>query len=349
MTRALATLAIGAIGALLAGALCLPMPYLLGGFVAVGLAVTLLRLPLKMPPAWRNPCLVVIGLQLGGSFDGRALAQLAGSAGLIAIMFTVSLVVLIGSQMVLARFGGMRPMTAFLASVPGGVSVVTGLADGVGDDMRRVALVHSMRLIAMLLLTPVFVLLVMPGQSYTNGSRIGALLDGGPLAGFAILCAAGIASWWLARRLPIPAGALVIPMVVAALLHATGLLQTGVPPLASFLAQTGIGCAVGARFVGYRLREILRDGWLALTIGAITSGLCMALAVPIAALSGHAPLVVFLCLLPGGAPELGSVALAMDADPALVAAIHFLRLVAVILFVPAVMTRWSRRTPQTHS
>ena len=54
---------------------------------------------------------------------------------------------------------------------------------------------------------------------------------------------------------------------------------------------------------------------------------------------------LFLAYLPGGAPELGVVALALAIDPALVAAHHVLRVFLIVAVLPYAAAR-SRKRPR---
>ncbi|MEQ9244612.1 MAG: AbrB family transcriptional regulator, partial [Nitratireductor sp.] len=136
-------------------------------------------------------------------------------------------------------------------------------------------------------------------------------------------------------------------LLSSAVLHATGLVTVHVPAPLSILAQIVIGSGVGARFASYTLRQIVRDGWLAALVGVVLAAGSLVAAFLVAPFAGGDVAPLFLAYLPGGAPELGVVALALMIDPAMVAAHHVLRVCLIVAILPYAAHRVG--TPRTGS
>lgn len=147
----------------------------------------------------------------------------------------------------------------------------------------------------------------------------------------------GVAGFVLARRLPVPSGLLLFPMIILAVLHGAGLVTVHVPGPVATLAQIVIGSGIGLRFEGYRLRDLLHDGWLSALVAVLMALGAFAGAYVYARLADEAVPPLLLSFLPGGAPELGVVALALHMDPAMVAAHHLIRVMVIAAMVPLAM------------
>ena len=105
---------------------------------------------------------------------------------------------------------GHGPVTAYCASTPGGLNEMVLVAQEMRGDYLSVALVHATRVLVTVLIVPFgFVALGL----YDQGSRapLGAAFGDIPLDEAAILTAGGIAGYFGAKALNIPAAALTGP------------------------------------------------------------------------------------------------------------------------------------------
>lgn len=334
--RVLSTMAIGLIGGGLFLVASIPLPWLLGSMTLVALISIFQLTPLKMPGRWREIAMAGIGTALGAGFSTETLSHIAEWRWSLSAMLALSVLFCVAAVAILRKWSDMSRMTSFLSGVPGSISLVSALSEDYGADTRRVALSHSARLIALLTMTPILLHLTTDAD-LVSASRNALLtvpvLDpiGTPLA-----FAAGLLGLYLGKRSGIPAGTLMVPLMISASLHLSGIIKTPLPGLVAVLSQVVIGIGIGLRFNGYRIGDILRDGWLSILIGIALSILAFVGAHATAELTGLAILPLLLSFLPGGAPELGAVAIALHADPAMVAGHHFARLVVILVIVPIV-------------
>lgn len=337
--RGLVTIAAGAAGGLLFFALNLPLPWVLGSLAASALVARLSVFRPELPPNWRSLAMVAIGTMLGTGFTQDVVARSGSWAVSLVAMSLLSLGFCLMAYTTFRRWSDMSPQTALFAAMPGGLSVVSMLAEEYRAETNRVILCHTARLIVLLVTAPV-VIQAFSGIDLAdaNGAVLHAVEPLDPFRhGLLFLVAA--ASGLVARRLRLPSGMLLVPLLSSALLHATGMLTVHVPPLLSVLAQVAIGSGVGARFAQYSGGQVVRDGWLAALVGVGLAAGSLAAAFLVAPIAGEEVAPLFLAYLPGGAPELGVVALALMIDPAMVAAHHVLRVFLIIAVLPSAARR----------
>lgn len=306
-------------------ALNIPLPFILGGMIFC-LAATMLRLPVSTPAAARPPMSATIGVMLGSGFTpeiisllGNWLVPLAGlalflvAAGLACVTFY-------------RKVAKYDPATAYLAGMPGGLTEMTLLADAYGADSRRVALAHSARILIVVLTLP-FVVEALSGQTIGRGLASSAA----PLTLESILWLAGTAAAGalLGHWLKLPARALLGPMAVSAVIHATGISNFKPPAEIVMVAQVVLGASIGCRFAGITVREL--GGVMVLAIGstAVLLLLTLGFAFGTSAFTTFTPFELMLAYSPGGLTEMGLIALALNTDVAFVAGHHIIRVVLV--------------------
>lgn len=340
------TFVIGALGGLAFFALSLPLPWVLGSLTASLICTQTISFQPSFPSAWRRYAMVAIGTMLGTSFTQEVISRSEAWIASLIVMSLLSLVFCLLAYQVFFRFGRMDRVTALFAAIPGGLSVVSVLAEDYRAEVDRVVLCHTARLVVLLIAAPIIIQAIsgidLADASLTSFTHAEAIdpVNHGMLALVAII------SGWVAWRLNFPSAMLMIPLFSSGLLHATDLLTVHVPPIFSSAAQIVIGAGVGARFANYSFSQVLKDGWLAAVIGillALSSLIAALLFAPVAGLD-NTPL--FLSYLPGGAPELGVVALALNIDPAMVAAHHVLRVFLIVAILPLAANRLRNPLPQ---
>lgn len=346
LARGLSTLLLGFLGGFGFFLLNLPLPWVLGSLAASALAAQATGFRPALPPQWRSFAMVAVGTMLGTGFTPDVVARSASWAPSLLIMLVLSLVCGAFAYAVFRRWARMDPLTALFAAMPGGLSVVIMLADEYRTESNRVVLCHTARLVVLLVSAPILIQWI-SGIDLAQANRA-ALEDGEAIDPLhhGLLLLVAVASWVAATRIRFPSGTLLLPLISSAFLHATGLLTVHVPLLFSILAQLIIGAGVGARFADYRFRRIIRDGGLAALVGCVLAAGSLLVAEMVGRVSGVAVAPLFLAYLPGGAPELGVVALALMIDPAMVAAHHVLRVVVIVAALPWMAARLAGKARQ---
>lgn len=328
------SLLIGAIGAGLAYLIGLPAPQLIGPALAVSLAgLAGVRAGLANP--LREAGFIVLGIGIGAGFDPEAFDAilrwpLAFVALGVALWFS-----LVTCRIVLARFFGFDRRSAVLAAAPGHLSFVLSLGAEIGGDIPRIAMVQSIRLLALTLLVPLVAVAMGFEISMTE------IVAGPPMANshLAGLFLAALLVGFGFRRLRMPAPMLLGGMAVSALGHVTDTLHGGVPPWLLTPAFVLLGTLIGARFSGISLAQLRASALAGIAVTVIAGTMCALAALPIAATLGVPLPQVLAAFAPGGLETMVALGAALGADPSFTAASHIMRLVILTVLIPLAVPR----------
>lgn len=347
VTRGAVTIGVGAAGGLTFFLLNLPLPWVLGSVAASALITQLSPFRPELPATWRSYAMVAIGTMLGTGFTPDVIARAGTWAVSLLAMALLSLCFGLFAYMVFRRWGDMNRETALFAAMPGGLSVVTMLAEQYETETNRVVLCHTARLVVLLISAPLLIQWI-AGIDLSAANRTAfSTPEAFDLTEHGKLALIAIASWYAATRIRFPSVMLLLPLLSSAVLHATGLV-TG-PRARASLHSCADRHRVRCRRAICQLHPAPdRPRWLAGGTGGSGSGRRLSRGG-----FSRRPLrrwrcaPLFLAYLPGGAPELGVVALALMIDPAMVAAHHVLRVCLIVAILPYAAHRVG--TPRTGS
>ncbi|MFT0518628.1 AbrB family transcriptional regulator [Pseudomonas faucium] len=270
-----------------------------------------------------------VGLLVAHSVSWAVLVSMAQSwhLMLLATLITVLLSALVGLGTV--RLGGIPGSTAAWGTAPGAASAMVSMAEENGADGRVVATMQYVRVVCV----------VMVGSLVSH--LLGATPGAAPAASAALV---PVATPWLDTLLSLavvlvglvvgkrmPAGALLMPLLLGAALQLSGLLTIHLPEPLLALAYAAIGCYIGLRFDRQTVRYVWKRlptmiaGALALIV------LCAVCAWGLAWAMGVDFLSMYLATSPGGLDAMAIIAVETHADVGLVLAMQTLRLFGVIL------------------
>jgi membrane AbrB-like protein len=235
--------------------------------------------------------------------------------------------------------------------IAGGSAGVVASSDDLGADARQVAFIQYLRLALVVLSAPLLVRYVVHPITTGEYGAVGPKeIEVEANLGAYIFCFAVASIGALAAlRLRLPAGALIGPLILAAVLTGTGAVHRVTPPeFPREAAFTLIGLAVGLRFT----REaIVRMGRLLPTVLAYVVVLIVTtalLAWGLSAVTSINLLDAYLATTPGGINAVLVVAFASGAHTGFVFAVQTLRLFVMVLAAPA-LVRWVIRRVSTPS
>ena len=340
-----ATLAFGAVG--------LPSAAMFGAML-VGLAAAL-RLPgrFALPGRAVVAAQAATGVALGGNLQSSSLAALADAWLPVALISAATLALSIAAGWWMARATDLDGPTAALGMVAGGASGIIAMADELGADDRAVAFMQYVRVLLIVLATPLLVALLWGDQP-----RVALVADEGPLLGapldWAATAAIAVAGAVAGRAVRLPAPSLMGPLLLAAGL--TVALPEGavaVPPLVREASFALIGLQVGLRFTVALFRLLARLlAPVVLSVVALSLA-CFGFAAVLAATTDATLLDAYLATTPGGLYVVLATAVSSGADVTFVVGMQSLRLVMMVLLAPvavralvAQLARTRRRTPR---
>jgi len=336
-------LAAGAVGALAAQAISLPLPWMLGSMCACTL-LAILKAPIKGPLPLRPVMIMVLGVMLGSGFTPSMMERAGEWAASLAMLGAYIIVVGALAYPYFRKVGGYDRVTAYFSAMPGGLTEMMLVGASLGGDDRRIVLTHASRILLAVLAIPIFFRLT-TDIDMTDRSRFGVSITEVPLPDYAILIACGVVGLPLAKLMRLPAALLVGPMLVSAAVHLSGLTVAQPPREIVNLAQWIIGTVIGCRFVGVHRREILRVINLSIGSTAMMLAVTALFAMLLHWAVGARIDTVVLAYAPGGLAEMSLVALALGTDVAFVATHHVVRIMLVVIAAPAVFKWFSRGNP----
>jgi membrane AbrB-like protein len=333
----LETLAIGTIGGMVFLVTGLPGGLISGAMLAVGIAAMLGR-PMAVPAHLTQAVLVLLGISLG-SLMSRQLLQHLGSYPLtIGVLALATFCTTFGSSLYLQCVHGWDRTSAFLAASPGALSQIALLAIEKGADMPAIAVVQTLRVIVLTAALPL--ILVATGLT-SSSAPVLTMTVASPL-GLVGLVGASVAVSLLLRIAKFPASWLFGAMIGSSVLHGTGLIDGGLPPLVRGIALIGIGTLIGSRFSRMKAGTLLRH--LTAGLGSFAIAIVIsAVFVTIVAWTTHVRFAdVLVAYAPGAMDAMLALALTLHIDPIFVGAHHLSRFIFVTIATPGIVHLFGR-------
>lgn len=316
-------------GGLVASTLGVPLAWMIGAMLASG-ALAVSGRPVAVPPLVRPASLLVLGIGLGATFTPSVLAALPSA--LPAILAAAVGTILAGALVarLTARLARVDATTAYYASVPGGIVVMTVLAARAGVSAPLVSIAQSLRMAIVVLLYPPLLAWSAPTPDVGAFAAPGVAFV--PL-GLALLLLGGIGVALLLRLVDFANPWMMGGILVSLGSALGGQALSGVPSALVDAAQLGLGLSVGARMTRDVLGPARRLAAATLATVLLLSGLLAALGAAIAVASGLPLASCILGTAPGGMPEMAVTAKVLGLGPPLVLAFHLTRVLACNLLV----------------
>jgi membrane AbrB-like protein len=212
------------------------------------------------------------------------------------------------------------------------------MADDLGGDDRLVAFMQYLRVLVVVLLTPLLIALFGGGQDGSTGPSAPAF---GELTDWLLTAAIAAGAAVAARRAHVPAGTLLGPMLVAGGLTLAGV-DFAVPPVVRELAFGLIGLQVGLRFTTGTVK--LLGKLIFPVLGAVFALLigCAGLAVVLTATTDVTFRDAYLATTPGGIYAVLAVAFGAGSNTTFILAVQVLRVLVAVLLAPLAVRRIAR-------
>jgi membrane AbrB-like protein len=335
--QAFETLAIGSIGGVLFLVTGLPGGLISGAMMAVGVAVMMGR-PLAMPPILTQAVLVLLGISLGSLMSRQLLQHVSAYPLTIGLLAVATFVTTFGASFYLQRVHGWDKTSAFLAASPGALSQITILAIEKGADVSAIAVVQTIRVIALTAALPL--LLALTGMTSASAPTL-TMSVASPI-GLIGLIGASVSAALLLRMAKFPASWMFGAMIGSSVLHGTGLIEGGLPPVLRGIALVGIGTLIGSRFARMKTKTLL--GHISAAMGAFAIAIAISgVFVAVIALTTNVRLAdILVAYAPGAMDAMLALALTLHIDPIFVGAHHLSRFVFVTIAIPGIVHLFGR-------
>jgi membrane AbrB-like protein len=318
----------------------LPSAYLFAALLA-GLAMALAAPgAVDVPPPAFTAAQAVTGVVLGAYLKTSSLRAAADAWLPVTLVSAGTLGICLAVGIVLGRRARVDGPTAVLGMIAGGASGIVAMARELGGDDRLVAFMQYLRVLIVVLLTPLIAGFAFGHEASRSAPSVPLF---GDARGWLITLAAAPVGALIGRAIRLPAGTLLGPLALAgtlALAHPFG--RFAVPELLQQAAFIGIGLQVGLRFTADTVREVGRLlGPVILAIVALMVA-CFGLALALTATTDISLLDAYLATTPGGLYAVLAAAFGAGADTTFILAVQTLRLLVMVLLAPLVV-RWMVR------
>lgn len=318
-----------------------PAALLLGPMV-IGVVMGLNGATIRLPPYFFWASNAILGCLVAQSLSLSILSPLLNEWPLVLFILIATLAASGLSGWLLVKFSALPGTTGTWGASPGGASAMVAMAGEFGADVRLVAFMQYLRVL-MVTAAAAFVARVGLGE---NAAQNSAMLAWFPALDWRFFATLGVAfvGACLGRRLRMPSGALLGPMILGALLHSTGTLALQTPEWILALAYAFIGWSVGLSFTRPIFFLALRTlpHMMASIVGLMV--LCGAMAYGVSRLLPVDMLTAYLATSPGGLDSIAIIAAGSNVDMAFVIAMQTLRLFSTLIFSPVLSRYISRHT-----
>jgi uncharacterized protein len=328
----IALLAAAAGAAALLQRLAVPAPWLIGPIVVAIAASAGGIVELRVPRAAFVGAQAAIGMLIAQTFTPPVVASIARSWAVMALVVATTIAAAALAGWILARFSSIPAVTAAWGSSPGGASAMTAMSIDYGADPRIVAFMQYLRVTLVVLSASAVSRLLLPHAPHPLAAGAAAF---DPLALVETLAVA-LAGAWGALKLKIPAGALLGPMILGAVLHGAGVLRIALPAAVLDAAYLAIGLTIGLLYTRATVRYVVRVLPQLLVSTVVLIALCGASAALLVATVHVDALTAYLATTPGGLDSVTVIALGSGANVPLVLAVQTLRVFVVLLTGPSV-------------
>jgi membrane AbrB-like protein len=240
----------------------------------------------------------------------------------------------------LTRLEALPGTTAIWGTAPGGASAMM-LSGAFGADARLVAFMQYLRVVMVAAIASV-VARIWVGASGTGAADaawFAAVHWPGLVATLTIAGVGGV----IGHLLRIPAGGLLVPMLIGAVCEGTGLLHITLPPWLLAISYAFLGWSVGLGFTREILVHASRVLPQVLLATFVIIGFCGLLAWILVHAAGIDPLTAYLATSPGGMDSVAIIAASSKVDLSFVMALQTVRLAIVLIVGPPLARFISQR------
>ena len=326
---------LGTLGAILAWYLNMPAPFLLGPTIVCSISA-IMGLKFSIPDFLRNLGFTIIGITIGSNITPNSLSQISTwPISLLMMLSTIILITFFG-KFFLSTFYTIDKKSSILASSPGHLSFVLSISNDIKTDTPKIAIIQSIRVLSLTLLTPLLVItttdIEISNNFIINEKTI-------PLTQLLLILVASLIFGLAIMKTKIPAPFLMGGIICTTFSHGSGITEGLILPIFSIFAFIILGIIIGARFVSVDiklLKSSFLGGFILTLSGAVVSFLFAFLTSKITKIELVDAIIAFA---PGGLETMLAMGSIVDADPTYVALHHVIRILFLTFLVPFLIFR----------
>ena len=332
------------VGAVLAQAANMPLPWLLGPLFFVG-ALRLASAPVATIRPLRNVGQWIIGVSLGLYFSPEIGRLIIDHWFALVVGMLVALLLGVFGTWLLCCIGRADVKTAWFSSAIGGASEMSILAERYGARVDLVASAHSLRVLAVVTIIPFG--FEFSGFVGTDASAL-SLLPQNYLDMLVIGVLATMVGWLFSWK-HIPSAWVLGPLLATAVLTLTEVTATSLPGWVINSGQLFLGWALGDRYRPAFFKAAPRF-MTAVVIFSVSSIVIVGvLGLVVAPLTGLPLPTIWLGMAPGGLAEMAITAKVLMLGVPMVTAFQVSRMAFVVIATSVIYTRLIKPILENHA
>lgn len=332
------TLLCGIAGGFLFSLLNLPLSWMLGPLTAILIWKLLSKRDLYWPVSFRNGGQMLLGYSMGLSFTIASSKQIVDQLPSMAIVTILMVVFGLAIAYFVSKLTGINIPSAVMGTTPGGLSQMVVLSEEIkGADSTVVTFMQTIRMLTVIFIVPTLSIHAFSsGETPVGNPTIDLVTQTEHGNFFQIITVLAIVLFITACavRFKCPTPWIIGPLLSSAVLTVSGFETPQLPPILIVLAQLCLGIYLG---LGIRMnmlgdwKKLLPFSFIA---GILIVGFALVLAYGLHKIYPISMTTAFLCIAPGGLPEMGVTAHTVQADVSMVAAYQLFRVFFILFIVP---------------
>ena len=339
-------LVLSGMAALLADRFQVPAEWMFGPLIVSLIWALIGRHHVRVPPVLYVLAQTLIGLHLSARFNLSTLHAVQTGWWMISLVTLATLVFSVALGLLFAQFTRLGVSTAAMGLIAGGSAGIVATSDSVGADARLVTYMQYLRLVLVVVSTPLLVK-AMGGLAHAVGAidpEVGGIGTG--VLAWDVLLAGGIVAigTWVGLRFKFPGGALIVPLLLGILatsvLHLRGV---WLPEAATEAAFAVVGLYIGLQFDRTTVGQMWRFTPMLIGFVAVLVVGCALLGLLLSRVTGIDRLTGYLATTPGGINAVTITALSVGVNTTLVVAVQTVRLLVTLLLGPPLVQWWVNR------
>ncbi len=332
------TLLCGIAGGFLFTLLNLPLSWMLGPLTAVLIWKLLSKRDLYWPISFRNGGQMLLGYSMGLSFTIASAGQIVDQLPSMAIVTVLMVVFGLVIAYFVSKLTGINIPSAVMGTTPGGLSQMVVLSEEIkGADSTVVTFMQTIRMLTVIFIVPALSIHAFSSGGTQNSKPTIDLVTQTEYGNFfQVITVLAIVLFITACavRFKCPTPWIIGPLVSSAILTVSGFETPQLPPILIVLAQLCLGIYLGLGIKTNMLKSWKKLLPFSFISGLLIVGFSLVLAYGLHMIYPITMTTAFLCIAPGGLPEMGVTAHAVHADVSMVAAYQLFRVFFILFIVP---------------
>ena len=334
--RFLETAVIGIAGGLLFTVLQFPLAWMLGPLTSVLAWKLFSQRELHWPVSFKNGGQFILGYSMGLSFTVESARQILQQFPSMVLSTTLMVGFGLVMAILISRFTTTSFPSAVMGTTPGGLSQMVVLSEEIkGAEPAIVTFMQTIRMLTVIFIVPTLAIHTFSSAEAFSPMKDGVVTEQSTVGLETLLFLSLIfLVTILAVRYKCPTPWIIGPLISAAILSVTGMDPPVLPSFVSIIAQLCLGVYLGMSMKVNMLGDWKRLLPITLVTGLSIVGFAFLLAYVMHIFYPMTMATAFLCIAPGGLPEMGVTAHTVHADVSLVAAYQLFRVFFILFIVP---------------